>query len=173
MTRAGTTTKRLLLALIAGGLALALTAPAAGAATQTRYYQDRAIDGGGELRIDVVFKDKGGNGRFTPRRLTLFYVEILPVSCNPGGEQFAALVHPTSIKLSKGRFVLPMQDADFDGQASGKMIKRGSKANGALNVRDWDPSPELQNCTTNGPRSWLASRCRKPNQNLKLPICRF
>ena len=172
MIRAGTTTKRLLIALLAGALALVLAAPA-GAATQTRHYEDRSVDGGGNLRIDVVFKDKGGNRRFTARRLTLFYVEILPVSCDPGGELFAAIVEPTSIKLTKGRFVLPLQDEDFDGEASGKLIKRGSKANGALNVRDFDPSPTVQNCTTSGPRSWVASRCRKPNQDLKVPICRF
>jgi hypothetical protein len=170
--RAGTKT-RLLLTLLAGAIALALAAPGAGAATQTRHYEDRSVSGGGNLRIDVVFKDKNGNRKFTARRLTLFYVEILPISCNPGGEQFAAIVRPTSIKLTKGRFVLPIQDPNFDGQASGKMIKRGSKANGALNVRDFDPSPDVQNCTTNGPRSWVASRCRTPNQNLKIPICRF
>ena len=165
--------KRLLLTLTAGVMALALAAPAAGAATQTRHYEDRSVTGGGNLRIDVVFKDKNGNRRFTPRRLTLFYVEILPISCNPGGEQFAAIVEPTSIKLTKGRFVLPLQDANFDGKASGKMIKRGSKANGALNIRDFDPSPTVQNCTTNGPRSWVAGRCRTPNQDLQVPICRF
>ena len=165
--------RRLLLTLIAGALALGLAAPAAGAATQTRHYEDRSVTGGGNLRIDVVFKDKNGNRRLTARRLTLFYVEILPVSCNPGGEQFAAIVEPTSIKLTKGRFVLPLQDSNFDGQASGKMIKRGSKANGALNIRDFDPSPTVQNCTTGGPRSWVAGRCRTPNQDLKVPICRF
>ena len=100
-------------------------------------------------------------------------MEILPVSCNPGGEQFAAIVEPTSIKLAKGRFVLPLLDPNFDGKASGKMIKRGSKANGGLNIRDFDPSPTVQNCTTNGPRSWVAGRCRTPNQDLKVPICRF
>ena len=165
----------LLGALCAGLAALCLAAgPAsADAATQTRFYEDRSVDGGGNLRIDVVFKDKNGNRKFTARRLTLLYVEILPVSCNPGGEQFAALVQPTSIKFTKGRFVFPITDENFDGQASGKVFKQGSMANGALNIRDFDPSPTVMNCTTNGPRSWVASRCRKPNQNLKLPICRF
>lgn len=174
MKRAGKIGKRLAAAALGGALAVLLAAATAHGATQTRYYQDRGFSGsGGELRLDVVFKDKNGNRKFTPRRLTLWYTEIVPVTCMPGGDQFLAQVLPTSIKFYKGKFVFPMQDDDFDGQSSGKVYRKGKRMNGSFIVRDFDPGPGVMNCTTNGPRAWDAERCRKPNQSSKLPVCRF
>jgi hypothetical protein len=159
---------------LAALLALAVAAPVSQAATKTRYYEDRSIDGGGgDIRLDVVFKNKKRKGKYTPRILKLLYVEILPITCNPGGDQFAALVQPTSIKFQKGKFVFPIQDDNFDGEARGKAVKKGKKIDGSLEIFDFDPSPQVQNCTTNGPRVFHAGECRKPNQDKKLPICRF
>jgi hypothetical protein len=174
MIKPGINSKRFTIAALAAALlAFAVAAPAP-AATKTRYYEDRAVDGGGgDLRLDVIYKNKKAGGKYTPRILKLFYVEILPISCNPGGDQFLASVQPTSIKFKKGKFVFPIEDDNFSGEAKGKVVKKGKKIDGTFEVFDFDPSPMVQNCTTNGPRVFHAGQCRKPNQEKKLPICRF
>jgi hypothetical protein len=170
----GTGIKRLTVVAIAAWLLVLAGAAPAQAATKTRYYEDRTIDGGGgDIRLNVTYKNKKRGGRYTPRILTLLYVEILPVTCNPGGDRFVAMIQPTAIKFKKGKFVFPIQDDDFDGEARGKSIKKGKKIDGTLEIFDFDPSPEVQNCTTNGPRIFHAGQCRQPNQDKKLPICRF
>jgi len=166
--------RRALITGLASLLALALLAPAAQAATKTRHFQDRAINGDpGEIRLDVIYKDKNGNKKFTARSVTLWDIEILPVSCNPGGDVVMTSFGPVDpIKLSKGKFNHDFQPEGMEGGLSGKVIKQDKRLEGKLNVIDFDSTPGVTNCTTDGPRTYSATPCRTTNQNLDVPVCR-
>jgi hypothetical protein len=171
--------QRFLAGAIAGLVALALTAPAAHGATKTLHFQDRSIDGpevnglSGEIRLDVRYKDRNGNRRFTPRAVTLYWIETLPVSCQQGGQQFMTAFGPNDpIKLSRRRFVHDFAEEGFQGGLSGKVTKLKWRIAGRINVLDVDFEPTASGCTTNGPRAYSATRCRTPNQDQRLPVCR-
>lgn len=144
--------------------------------SQTRFFQDRIIGtgvrAGGELELEIVFKDKAGNRRFTPRRLEGVYFEVVPVTCNPGGQRVVAGFHgrDVSANIQKGRFSSGFQG--FGGTITGKVYRRGTRVAGAFNIRDMDFNAELMSCATDGPQRYDATRCRRSNQDLKVPVCR-
>ena len=165
--------KRLITISFVSLLATALIAPAAHAGSKTLRFQDRSVSGGGEIRLDVVYANKRPKGRFTPRRVVLYLLEIVPVSCNPGGDQFMAGFGPDDpIKVTEGKFVHDFATEGFTGALRGKLTRSPARAVGSFDVTDVDFGPGQMNCTTNGARAYDASRCRLGNEDLKLPVCR-
>ena len=173
--------RRSLTIAFASLLVLALIAPAAGAATQIRHFQDRGVNGdndphGGEIGLDVIYKNKTAKGKFTPRSVKLYEIEVLPITCETGGSPgstFVAFGPGAPIKLAKAKFNYEFA-ADFDagGGISGKAIKTKERIQGKINVFDANPGGGVTGCTTDGPRTYDATPCRTANEDLKLPVCR-
>src|SRR3954447_18526329 len=76
-------------AICVTGLALAVSAPPALAASQLRHFEGALPpvgvpsqpQDGGVLRLDVIFKDQKGRGKFTPRQLVAVNTDGMPVLC--------------------------------------------------------------------------------------------
>jgi hypothetical protein len=170
--------RRTLTALAATLALLAIAAPAH-AATQLRHFHDPDVSpqgpsgqDGGELRFDVVFKDKPGPPRkFTPRRITSITFTATPLRCPPNQAALLTTTLTTNIKLratprpgaKPNRYSfsfsapLPGMTATF----SGKIFKRDGRgpvlANGKFVIADYDfPAPGPSDCFTDGPRGWSA-----------------
>src|SRR5688500_10110945 len=136
--------KRLLTAVVISLLTAALLAPAAQAGSKTLRFQDRSVSGGGEIRLDVVYANKQPKGKFTPRRVVLYLLEIVPVSCNPAGEHFMAGFGPNDpIKITKGKFTHDFAEEGFAGTLRGKVTRSPAprspaRAVGSFDVTDVD-----------------------------------
>jgi hypothetical protein len=177
---------RALIIGIASLLAVALIAPAAQAASQIRHFQtDLAPVGappqqnGGQIGLDIVFKNKRGNPRkFTPRQLTVVDILNMPITCtnSPGDPSTSTTLTSTiqtQAKLKKApnpsgakpkarrySFKLATNFTEFTGTLRGKVFKRDGRgkviANGVLNIDRLDFPGGPTNCATMGGRGWSA-----------------
>ena len=168
--------KRLLTVALMSLLAAALIAPAAEAASKTLHYQDRGIEPGGEVLLDILWKNKKAHGPYTPRRLTLYHFELVAISCQMGGDRVMAAFGPTtSVKLTRGSFFHDFQEEGFTGSLSGELrlaaVRGNRRVDGSFEVVDADFPPDAMNCSTNGLRRYSATPCRT-GTGTKLPPCR-
>jgi hypothetical protein len=178
--------RRALIIGIASLLTVALTAPAAEAASQIRHFQaDLAPVGappqqnGGQIGLDMLFKNKRGSPRkFTPRQLIVVDIQNMPITCmnSPGqggtATTLTTTIH-TQVKLTKapppnggkpkaGRysFKFAAHFTGFTGTLRGKVFKRNGRgkviANGVLNIDHLDFPGGPTNCATMGGRGWSA-----------------
>jgi hypothetical protein len=177
--------KRALLTAFASLLALALTFPAAQAATQLRHFQGNLQPvgapqrDGGQIGFDVVFQNKrSAKRKFTPRRITAVEIQGMPLSCTnspgqPGAEAILTTTIETQVKVTKQpppvarkpkanrySFHFATGFSGFTGTLTGKIYKRMGKgkvlSNGVLTVDDLDFPGGPTNCSTEGPRGWSA-----------------
>jgi hypothetical protein len=177
--------RRALIIAVASLLTVALTAPAADAASQIRHFQaDLSPVGappqnGGQIGLDIVFKNKRSSPRkFTPRQLTVVDIANMPISCmNSPGQGGTATTLTTTIhtqaKLTKapppsgakpkaGRYSFKFRTgfSGFTGTLRGKVFKRNGRgkviANGVLNIDHLDFPGGPTNCATMGGRGWSA-----------------
>jgi hypothetical protein len=164
--------KRILTACFASLLVVGLVAPAAQAASKTRHFQDRDLAGGGELGFDILFKDRDGNKRFTPRQVTSFEFEVVRLSCNEG-HTFISGTEDTPIKIERRKwaYTFPLFTDGTGHFAGWEIWRRGTRARGILKFRNVD-TPGRTDCTTDGPRSWSAKPCRRGPGDPSVPVCR-
>jgi hypothetical protein len=172
--REGKLMKRILIASFASLLLLALAAPAQGA-TKMRFFEGK-VAGGGQVQFGVEllvrYKMDGqrSRNRFIPHRVDYFEFHIVPVSCNED-DTFLTETRDTSIKIKKGQWTYVHPDGT--GRFAGEMRKKGTRATGIYKRRNVDfPTSGLTDCTTQGPRSWSAHRCRRGDGNPSVPVCR-
>lgn len=115
--------KRLLIAIFASLLGVALIAPTAQGATQVRQLQSEMtgpapVGGGppasaGTLTLDFVFKNTRGNKKkFTPRQLTRIAFESVPLLCfnapvNPTGSSEFLLTTTLETKIQVEKVPIP------------------------------------------------------------------
>jgi hypothetical protein len=175
--------RRALIVSMASLLAVALTPPAAEAASQIRHLQRTLVQvgappmDGGQIGLDIVFKNKRTSKRkFTPRQLIVVDIENMPMTCtnSPGQPSTATTLTTTvqtQVKMKKapplgGRkakanrysFKFATSFTGFMGTLSGKVFKRQGRgtvlANGVLTIDDLDFPGGPTNCSTSGPRQW-------------------
>ena len=111
--------RRLLIAVFASLLAMALIAPAAHGATKVRHLTlDGELAGGPPgpeqgivgLKIDYLVKHRNGHTRLVPQRVTSFAFLFVPVSCDQGAGAFGSFEPGPgfggvpAIKITKKRF---------------------------------------------------------------------
>jgi hypothetical protein len=160
-------------------LAVALPPPAL-AATQLRHFEGALPpvgvpmqqQPGGVLRLDVVFKDKRGQGKFTPRQLTAVNIDGMPVFCQPNTQGTLTGPFPTQAKFQvtgrKPGQAKPKRDSytfstsysftSFIGRIDTRIYKRQGKGPvlffSTLTIDRIDlGEPGQDNCSSNGPRS--------------------
>jgi hypothetical protein len=185
-------------------LVMALPAPALGA-SQLRHFEGALPpvgvpsqpQPGGVLRLDVIFKDKHGRGKFTPRRLIAVNVDGLPfTSCTneqgqatsgtltgsfPTQAKFTATSRkPGQAKPKKNRYSYSTTYAftSFAGTIGTRIYKvqgRGPvRFFGTLTVDRYDfPPPGPHNCSSTGPRGASGTQCRTSTESNQLPLCRI
>jgi hypothetical protein len=171
------------IAICAALLAVAAIAPAgAESATKVRAFQDLSLDGGspGEFFVNVQFKDRNGNHRFTPRYAVGYRLQAA-LSCTPGGRSSLEIAGNAYAKyayfkekLSRGEFTHPFgselpESTSLRGDLSGRvpeplrrngLPKHEARVDGAFGVDDWDPTPGVrENCVTSG--SYSATPCKR------------
>lgn len=188
-----------------GALALALTLPGSAVAkSQLRHFEgtlppaDISKPGsGGLLRLDVVFKDKHGRGKFTPRRLTAVNVKDMPFTfCTNGpgqptsqatltgsfptqGKFRATGRKPGQAKPKKNRYSYSTSYAftSFAGTIGVRIYKVQGKGPvlsfSTLTVNSIDLQPGHQNCSSNGPRGASGTQCRTAGEANPLPLCKI
>ena len=174
--------RRLLIAIFASLLSMALIAPGAQAASRIRYFQDLSgSDGQSQIDFSVGYMDRHGNKRFTPR--TISYSFVVPVSCVVGGNPSIDGLSGTGppVKLRKGKFAhayshwgpspIPSHPGTSTGYVKGKLIKKTKRVDGSINVQDYESPPTFMNCASVGAISFSATPCRTPSGNSSLPVC--
>jgi hypothetical protein len=185
-------------------LVIALPAPAL-AASQLRHFEGALPPAGvpsqpqpgGVLRLDVIFKDKHGRGKFTPRQLIAVNVDGLPfTSCtNEQGQATSGMLtgsfptqgkfattgrKPGQAKPKKNRYSYSTSYAftSFAGTIGTRLYKvQGTgpvRFFGTLTVDRYDfPPPGPHNCSTAGPRGASGTQCRTSTESNALPLCRI
>lgn len=159
--------RRLLTIAIASVVGAALAVPAAQATTRTRYFQDVGNPGDASIRLNVIYKDKHGNGHFKPR--SVVYDAAVRVFCNP--QIYGATVPSSSttrIKLRNGgRFSysyshpVPGTTPNNTGKATGKVIDKPKRqVDGTVEILSYNTPPGFLNCTSDGPMPYWATPCR-------------
>jgi hypothetical protein len=184
--------RRLLIAIFAWLLGVALIAPSAQAATRYRYFQDHALDAGhASIWMIVAYKDTHGNRKFTPRWV-LFNFRA-PTSCQVGGNPLIGGSSPgyTRVtKLNKGKLTYkywvpvrsPTNDAHSAGKVTVKVIKKTKRVEGTVRVTEYTQPPTYVNCTSGDAIPYFATPCREtdvnppliinpPYINPSLPVC--
>ena len=160
-------------------LALALPANAL-AASQVRHYEGSLPpvgappqQPGGVLRLDVLFKDKHGRGKFTPRQLTAVTVDGMPLFCTgqPNTQGILSRSFPTAAKFHvTGRkpgqakpkrnsysYSTSFTFSAFTGRIDTRIYKRQGRGPvlsfSTVTVDRIDlGQPGQDNCSSNGPR---------------------
>lgn len=186
----------------AAALAMALPAPAL-AASQLRHFEGTLPPAvltqpgsGGLLRLDVVFKDQHGRGKFTPRKLIAVNVDGMPFTfCTnqeglttsqgvltgsfPTQATFRA-GKPGQAKPKRNRYAFHTSYAftSFAGTIGTRIYKVQGKgpvlAFSTLIVDRYDfPPPGPVNCSSNGPRGAGGNQCRTASESNPLPLCRI
>ena len=181
--------RRLLIAVFASLLGVALIASAAQAKTQERYFQD--LDPSdhshvfhSQVFITVDFKDRHGNKRFTPRSIAYYHfatqaICTLPTPAALPGLDFHGPGEPAlTVTKGKGKFYYDLANSAGSGQSitgylRGKVIKTSKRfrVDGSLDVQDFDVPPTVLNCATPGVITYAATPCRNPNADSSLPPC--
>ncbi len=188
----------------AAAFALALPAPAL-AASQLRHFEGALPpvgvptqqQPGGTLRLDVVFKDNHGRGKFTPRQLTAVNVDGMPLTfcANQPGQptsqgtltgsfpthaKFMATGRkPGQAKPKKNRYSYSTSYAfsSFAGTIDTRVYKVQGKGPvisfSTLTVDRIDLDPGHENCSSNGPRGASGTQCRTSSESNPLPLCRI
>jgi len=175
--------RRALIIGFASVLTVALIPPAAQGASQVRHFQRNLVQvgappmDGGQIGLDVVFKNKSGSPRkFTPRQLIAVDIENVPITCtnSPGQPSTATTLTTTvqtQVKVSKQpppggnkpkstrySFQFATSFTGFTGTLTGKLFKRQGRgpvlANGVLTIDHLDFPGGPTNCSTMGPRAW-------------------
>ncbi len=193
------------IAIGVAALAMALPAPAL-AASQLRHFEGTLPpvgvpsqpQPGGVMRLDVIFKDKHGRGKFTPRTLTAVNVDGMPLTfcANQPGQptsqgtltgafptqaKFMATGRkPGQAKPKKNRYSYSTSTAftTFTGNIGTRIYKVQGKgpvlAFSTLTVDRYDfPPPGPENCTSGGPRGASGTQCRRAGESNPLPLCRI
>jgi hypothetical protein len=187
----------------AAALAMALPAPAL-ATTQLRHFEGTvpAIalpsqqEPGGLLRLDVVFKDQHGRGKFTPRKLIAVNFEGMDFAFCSTRDGLAASSTLTGSFPAQAFFRAPSRTkggrkpkrnsyvfhtswtfTSFDGTIGARIYK--AQGNGPvlffshLIVNRYDfPPPGPVNCGS-GPRGAGGPQCRLSSESNPLPLCRL
>jgi hypothetical protein len=187
-----------------GAVALALPAPPALAASQLRHFEGTLPpvgvpsqpQAGGVLRLDVVFKDKRGRGKFTPRTLIAVNTDGMPLSCTnqkgqstskgmlTGSFPLEAKFQATGRKPGQAKpkrnsysFSTSSVFTSFAGTIGTRLYKvqgRGPVlAFSTLTVDRVDLQPGHENCSSNGPRGASGTQCRRSTEANPLPLCRI
>ena len=183
--------------------AVALSTPPALAASQLRHFEGSLPpvgvpsqpQDGGVMRLDVIFKDKHGTGKFTPRRLIAVNTDGTPVSCSNQQGQYASQGmltgsfptqatfqatgrKPGQAKPKRNRYSYSTSSAftSFAGTIGTRLYKGQGKgpvlAFSTLTVDHVDLQPGHENCSSNGPRSAPGTQCRTSTETNPLPVCR-
>jgi hypothetical protein len=184
--------------------ALALPVPAALAASQLRHFEGTLPpvgvpshpQAGGVLRLDVVFKDRHGRGKFTPRKLIAVNTDGMPVSCTNRQGQSTSQGMLTGSFSTQAKFkatgrkpgqAKPKRNSysfstssgftSFAGTIATRLYKVRGKgpvlAFSTLTVDRVDLQPGHENCSSDGPRSASGSQCRRSTEANPLPLCRI
>ncbi len=185
-------------------LVMALPAPAL-AASQLRHFEGTLPpvgvpsqqQPGGLLRLDVVFKDKHGRGKFTPRQLVAVNVDGMPLTfcANQAGQptsqgtltgsfptqaKFRATGRkPGQAKPKKNRYSYSTSYAftSFTGTIGTRIYKVQGKGPvisfSTLIVDRIDLDPGHENCSSNGPRGASGTQCRTAGESNPLALCRI
>jgi hypothetical protein len=155
-----------------GSTALALVLPAsAPAAIQVRHFEGSLPpvgappqQPGGVLRLDVLFKDKHGRGKFTPRQLTAVTADGMPLFCTgqPNTQGTLSRSFPTQGKFQvTGRRSYSYSTSFTFSEFTGKIDTRIYKRQGTGPVLSFSTltvdridlgQPGQENCSSNGPR---------------------
>lgn len=184
---------------------MALPAPAL-AASQLRHFEGALPpvgtpmqqQPGGTLRLDVVFKDNHGRGKFTPRQLTAVNVDGMPLTfcTNQPGQStsqgtltgsfptqatFAATGRkPGQAKPKRSRYSYSTSYVftSFAGTIDTRIYKVQGKgpvrAFSTLTIDHYDfPPPGPANCSSTGPRGTSGTQCRSAGESNPLPLCRI
>ena len=185
----------------ATALVLALPAPAL-ATSQLRHFEGTvpAIalpsqpEPGGLLRLDVVFKDQHGRGKFTPRRLIAANFQGMDFAFCSTREGLAASgtltgSFPAQATFREGRpgqtkhkpnryaFHTSWAFTSFDGTIGARIYKAQGKGPvlffSHLIINRYDfPAPGPVNCAS-GPRGAGGPQCRLSSESNPLPLCRL
>jgi hypothetical protein len=187
------------------GVALAVVLPApALAATQLRHFEGALPpvgppsqpQSGGLLRLDVVFKDRHGRGKFTPRTLVAVNTDGMPLFCTnqqgqPTSQGMLTGSFPTQAKFQvTGRrlgqakpkrnsysFSTSSAFTQFAGSIGTRLYKRQGRgpvlAFSTLTVDRADIDPGHENCSSTGPRGASGRQCRTSGEANPLPLCRI
>lgn len=142
--------RRLLIAVFASSLALALIAPTAQGVAKVRHL---TLDGqlAGQragivlLGIDYLVKHKNGHERLIPRRVTSFSYLYVPVSCDlgPGIADFEShdFGGAAPVKITKKRFAFrdtaPWGDIQSTIQVNGHKMWQGTTGWGGRKPKPW------------------------------------
>jgi hypothetical protein len=188
----------------AAALALVLPAPAL-ARSQLRHFEGTLppvgvpsqTQAGGVLRLDVVFKDQHGRGKFTPRRVIAVNVDEMPITfcSNQQGQSTSRGVltgsfstqaklratgrKPGQAKPKRNRYSYSTSYAftSFAGTIGTRIYKvqgRGAVISfSTLTVDRVDLGPGHENCSSNGPRGASGTQCRRTGESNPLPLCRI
>jgi hypothetical protein len=185
-------------------LLAALLAPPALATSQLRHFEGSLppvgvpsqLQDGGVLRIDVVFKDRHGRGKFTPRRLVAVNVDGMPMLCTnqqgqptsqgvltgsfPAQATFRASARrPGQAKPKRNRYSFSSSYSftSFAGTIGTRIYKAQGKGPvrffSTLNIERIDLGPGHENCSSTGPRSASGTQCRASGESNPLPLCRI
>jgi len=185
-------------------LAVVLLTPSALAASQLRHFEGALPpvgvpsqpQDGGVLRLDVIFKDQKGRGKFTPRQLVAVNTDGMPVLCTnqqgqPSSQGMLTGSFPTQAKFRvPGRrpgqpkakrnsysFTTSSSFTSFTGTIGTRLYKRQGKgpvrAFSTLRVDRVDLQPGHENCSSNGPRGASGTQCRRSTEMNPLPVCRI
>src|SRR4051812_35679629 len=177
------------LAICVTGLALALSASPALGASQLRHFEGALPpigvpsqpQDGGVLRLDVIFKDRHGRGKFTPRKLIAVNTDGMPLSCtNRQGQStsqgmltgsfstqasFQATGRkPGQAKPKRNRYSFSTSSGfpSFAGRIGTRLYKVRGKGPvlgfSTLTVDGVDLQPGHENCSSDGPRSASGSQ---------------
>jgi hypothetical protein len=195
---------RCAVAIGAAALAMALPAPAL-AASQLRHFEGTLPpvgvpsqpQPGGVLRLDVVFKDMHGRGKFTPRKLVAANTDAMPLFCaNQPGQSTSegmltgsfptqATFRVTGRKPGQARpkrnsysFSTSYAFTSFAGTIGTRIYKVGGtgpvRAFSTFTVGRVDfPPPGPENCSSGGPRGASGTQCRRSTEANPLPLCRI
>lgn len=151
-------------------LGAALAVPTAQAVTRTHYFQQVGDLGYAEIKLNVVYKDKHGNGRFTPRSVA--YEAQVRVFCQPtptyGFTTSVASNSTSRIGLKKnGDFSysysrpVPGTTPTNTGKATGTVPNTPKQQLvGTVEIFSYTTPPDLLNCTSDGPMPYRATPCR-------------
>jgi hypothetical protein len=151
---------------------------------------------GGVLRLDVVFKDRHGRGKFTPRRLIAVNTDGMPLFCTnqPGQYTSQGMLtgsfamqakfratgrKPGQAKPKRSRYSFSISAAftQFAGNIGTRLYKRQGKgpvlAFSTLIVDRVDIDLGHENCSSTGPRGASGTQCRTSSEANPLPLCRI
>jgi len=176
--------RRLLIAVFASLLAVAVIAPAAHGATKYRYWQDLSVSGpyAGKVVLTIAYEDTNGNRKFKPRYAAAYEL-LAQTSCESSadvqrhisGNAFNKYGYFKEKLTNKGRFSHRFESqfpspamAPIKGELHGTVLKRlkrrnrvvrTARVNGGFNIEDWDQQPETVGCLSAG--SFSATPCKR------------